>query len=55
MKKIVSVYVLILIISFNSAAFAERVSGVGYDNFSSTFYAEATGNNATIYFRQTKA
>ncbi|MBR3743268.1 MAG: hypothetical protein IKN04_22905 [Clostridia bacterium] len=56
MKKIVSIIIAVIIImSLNSSTFAETISGSGYESASSTFYAEATGNNATIYFKQTKA
>ena len=56
MRKVVVIIIAILIIfSVNSSSFAETVSGRGYECASYTFYAEATGDNATIYFKQTEA
>ena len=56
MKIIISFFCAVIIISsLNCPSFAESISGRGYENASYTFYAEATGNNATIYFKQTQA
>ena len=56
MKKVVSIIIAVIILmSLNSSTFAETISGRGFENASYTFYAEATGDNATIYFKQTKA